>query len=250
LIVSNAISKNPTGIFPGGKDFEQMYLASRKQEYRIYSDEQVLQLPSIEPTHIHYYEWQVRKRSVLRLIRYLEKKNRPLSILEAGCGNGWLSGWLSVVNHSTVTGMDINKTELNQARRIFRTRPNIHFVEGDLRTIEFGKKFDLILFAASVQYFPVFEKIIRQSMNLLNPAGEIHIMDSPFYKDGDLEQARRRSHLYYDSIGHGDMAEFYFHHRFDSLKSFNHKILFNPTRLKNRIFRKKDPFPWIRIVAA
>ena len=69
-----------------------MYLASRKKENRIYSDEQVVQLPFIEPTHIHYHEWQVRKRSALRLIHYLEKKNKPLSILEIGCGNGWLSG--------------------------------------------------------------------------------------------------------------------------------------------------------------
>jgi len=250
LIVSNDSSKHPAAIFPGGRTFEQMYVASRKREYRIYSDEQVLQLPSIEPSHIHYQEWQVRKRSVLRLIRYLEKKNKPLSILETGCGNGWLSGWVSVLNHSTVTGMDINKTELNQARRVFGARPNIHFVEGDLRTIEFGKKFDLILFAASVQYFPVFEKIIRQSLNLLNPAGEIHILDSPFYKKEDLEQARRRSQLYYDSIGHGEMAGFYFHHCFDSLNPFSHKFLFDPTRLVNRFFRKKDPFPWVRIVSA
>src|ERR1700688_525276 len=100
-------------------NFEEIYIASRQSESRVYSDEQVAQLPFVEPSHIHYDEWQSRKRSSDRLKNYLENKNKPLSILEIGCGNGWLSARLVAIKNSTVTAIDINRTELNQARRVF-----------------------------------------------------------------------------------------------------------------------------------
>jgi hypothetical protein len=105
----------------------------------------------------------------------------------------------------------------------------------------------VIIFAASIQYFPMFEPTVRQALSLLHPSGEIHILDSPFYHDRELEPARKRSHLYYQSIGFGEMAEFYFHHSYDSFNGFSNKILYNPFSWKNKIFRKKDPFPWICI---
>ena len=69
-------------------DFEQQYLAVRKRENRIYSDSEVSCLPEIFSSHDYSEEWKVRKRSAKRLITHLEKKNRPLTILEIGCGNG------------------------------------------------------------------------------------------------------------------------------------------------------------------
>ena len=108
-------------------NFEEIYIASRQSENRIYTDEQVAQLPFISPHHIHYDEWQARKRSSDRLKNYLENKNKPLSILEIGCGNGWLSAKLAALKNSTVTGIDINKTEVSQAREVFSGMTNISF---------------------------------------------------------------------------------------------------------------------------
>jgi ubiquinone/menaquinone biosynthesis C-methylase UbiE len=232
------------------KSFENIYISSRQKENRIYSDEQVAQLPFIEPSHIHYDEWQVRIRSYARLIRYLEKKTRPLMILEVGCGNGWLSAKLANLSDSTVTGIDVNKTEISQARRVFRGKSNISFAVADLMNVEFDVKFDIILFAASMQYFSSFDNIIREALSLLKENGEIHIMDSHFYRAKDLERARERSRSYYQSIGFDAMAEFYFHHSFDSLKNYRHSLLFNPLSIKNRLFAKQDPFPWICITAS
>lgn len=222
-------------------------MASREKENRLYSDEQVARLPFTEPSHAYHNEWQVRKRSAFRLINYLDTKSKPLFILEVGCGNGWLSDKLAELKNSTVIGIDINKTELNQAKRIFGKKQNLKFAEGDLNNIEFDKKFDIIIFAASIQYFHFFSQIIGRAFSQLNQAGEIHILDTHFYQVKDLELARKRSRLYYESIGYGKMAEFYFHHSFDLLKSLNYKILFNPFNIKNRLFAKKDPFPWICI---
>src|SRR5215213_11952226 len=88
--------------------FEELYISIRKKEQRIYTNEEVALLPDIYPDHIHYHEWQIRKRSSERLINYLSKKNRPLKILEVGCGNGWLSARMAAVDKWEVTGIDIN----------------------------------------------------------------------------------------------------------------------------------------------
>ncbi|MBS1530405.1 MAG: hypothetical protein JSU01_08870, partial [Bacteroidetes bacterium] len=94
-------------------DFEDLYLAVRRREKRIYSDEQLLNLPDIDPDHIHAAEWKIRKRSGARLVDYLRKKRRSLRILEVGCGNGWLSAKMAGIPGSYVIGLDINQTEIN-----------------------------------------------------------------------------------------------------------------------------------------
>lgn len=229
--------------------FEAMYLDIRKKEKRLYKDAQVELLPLIYSGHLHYKEWQVRKRSANRLLNYLKKKSRPLSILEVGCGNGWLSAKMAALPSSKVTGIDINKTELEQARRVFRKKNNLEFFDIDLRQnsrID-EKKFDIIVFAASIQYFHSLEDIISRALSFLKEYGEIHILDSHFYKVLEVEKARMRSKEYYKSLGHAAMSNNYFHHGIDSLKYFSHRILFDPAVLKNKIFRKRDAFPWIVI---
>jgi ubiquinone/menaquinone biosynthesis C-methylase UbiE len=109
------------------------------------------------------------------------------------------------------------------------------------------KPFDLIIFAAAIQYFPDLSSTIREATKLLNRGGKIHILDSHFYKREEIEQAGQRSLSHYQSIGCGEMANFYFHHAFESLDAFHHHILFNPLHFKNRLFWRKDPFPWICI---
>jgi ubiquinone/menaquinone biosynthesis C-methylase UbiE len=232
------------------KNFEEIYIAARESESRIYTDEQVSRLPIIDPKHLHYNEWQVRRRSSERLKNYLQKKKHPLSILEMGCGNGWLSARLSAVKDSTVTGMDINKTELAQAVRVFSGLPNISFKEGGIKEVPTDRKFDTIVFAASIQYFQPFEWIVLDALNLLSDSGEIHILDSHFYYPAELESAKERSRAYYQSTGFEEMSGFYFHHSYDSLKIFDHTIMFNPDSFTGKLFWKNDPFPWIRIKAS
>ncbi len=247
---TGAMFINQSGVILPPVNFEEVYIASREIENRIYTDEQVARLPFIAPTHIHYHEWEARKRSSDRLTNYLAKKNKSLSILEVGCGNGWLSAKLAGLKNSTVTGTDINSIELTQARRVFAEFPNLYFEDRSVRGFQAYKKFDIVVFAASVQYFFGLDCLISDVLTILNPGGEIHILDSHFYHSEEVNSARKRSQEYYHSIGFDGMAEFYFHHSFESLKKFKHKIIFNPYSLKNKILRKNDPFPWIRITAS
>lgn len=241
-LISADLSESPVG-----KRFQKLYIAVREKECRLYTDEQVAQLPLIDSSHVHSGEWEVRKRSASRLLNRLGKKNRELTILETGCGNGWLCGRLGDLSGSRVTGIDINESELNQAKRVFRNRTNIHFRVGDIQGTPLGEKFDIIIFAASIQYFPSFHLIVANAFSILNPGGEIHILDSPFYRVAEIKHAEQRTEIYYRSIGFGEMAKFYFHHSKDALENYHYKILYNPFRPVNKLLRRKDPFPWICI---
>lgn len=228
--------------------FEELYTGLRKLEKRIYTDEEVAQLPQINKDHVYKEEWKIREASSRKLVHYLATKKRPLKILEAGCGNGWLSHQLSKIQHSAITGMDVNLLELSQAKRVFASRPNLNFIYGDLNTVPYRfEKFDVIVFAASIQYFRSFSKIIETALSLLNINGEIHITDSNFYSALDLEAAGQRSKNYFQSNGFEAMNEFYFHHSMEALKEFEHIILYDPTSIINKILRKRDPFYWVCI---
>jgi SAM-dependent methyltransferase len=229
--------------------FERLYIALREKEKRIYSDDEVLRLPFIESSHPHAAEWKIRKQSTSLLLNYLGKKGTNLTILEVGCGNGWLSDKLGDIPRSAITGIDINRSELNQAKRVFRSKPNMYFMPWDVGQIPLEMTFDIVVFAASIQYFRSFDQTINRVLSHLNRGGEIHVLDSPFYSEAEIFQARKRSENYYRMIGYPELAQFYFHHSADSLAHFNHSFLFNPWQPVNKVLRRRNPFPWISIKA-
>ncbi len=236
--------------YPGERDllFEKKYILILTLENRLITDAELMLLPEIAGDHRYYGEWQMRKSSARRLIRHLSAPGKPLEILEVGCGNGWLSHRLAEIPGSTVTGLDINVTELQQAARVFRNVPNLRWVQGDIRSGMLGDhRYDRIIFAASVQYFPFLKEILYTALANLSPDGEIHILDTPLYKTGELEKARDRTLTYYTSFGYPEMADFYYHHTIDDLFSFRSAFLYNPQSIRNRWQRVKNPFPWVRI---
>ena len=81
--------------------------------------------------------------------------------------------------------------------------------------------------------------------SFLKPNGEIHIIDSPFYKNDAITEAQKRTLNYYTSIGFPEMASNYFHHSVDDILEF--KTLYaNKNKFLNKILLKKDsPFPWL-----
>ena len=74
--------------------------------------------------------------------------------------------WL-IYNRAKVTGMDINTVELTQARKVFAKVTNLKFSEGDIRSGILGdEKFDLIVFAASIQYFESLKEILKVAISI------------------------------------------------------------------------------------
>jgi SAM-dependent methyltransferase len=226
---------------------EEMYIAIREKEGRTYNDKQVAQLPDIDTKHYYYKEWKKRQRSSQRLIAYLQAMQRPLTILEIGCGNGWLANKLAKIPHAKVTGLDTNRFEIEQARRVFN-KPNLQFIHKGFNKDTFdGKvKFDVIIFAASLQYFSSVRNVMADAFALLKPDGKVHVLDTPLYHNDQVEASALRCQKYYIDMGFPEMAGHYFHHTLNKLHGFKHRILFDPRGFWNRLV-KKDVFYWIML---
>jgi ubiquinone/menaquinone biosynthesis C-methylase UbiE len=236
-MIDNISTENNSGVF------EIHYHNVRLSEQRIYSNQQIAKLPDIESDHVHAREWMVRKKSSEQLIQLLKKKKTKLNILEVGCGNGWLSAKLSDIENATVTGIDVNRIELMQAVTTFEKKNNLHFIYGDIRTTQLrSHAYDIIVFAASIQYFPSLFEIITKALSLLNDDGEIHIIDTPLYDKNEIENAAMRTKNYYISLGFEAMSSYYFHHSLADLHQFNYKIIYDPKSIFSKLKKINQPF--------
>jgi 2-polyprenyl-3-methyl-5-hydroxy-6-metoxy-1,4-benzoquinol methylase len=234
-----------TAIAQKHKEFEQQYLSLRRKEGRLYTDAELIKLPLLPQGHPLRKEWKLRGKSASRLVRHISVQQRPLSILEIGCGNGWLSNQLAQVEGTLTTGVDINEEEVEQAKRVF-TRPNLQFLYGDIRAGVIDEVYDVIVFAASFQYFKNADKILKVCFNYLKDGGEVHIIDTQFYELEKCTEASKRSRNYFAQSGFPQMEEFYFHHSLNDLSGYDYNLLFNPDRFFNKLL-KGSPFPWVCI---
>ncbi len=222
-------------------NFEDLYIKLRDKESRVLSLDEVKLLPETKSTNPNKNEWFLRKRTAERFSKYL-RKNKVNSLLEIGCGNGWFTNYC---NHSVehVVGIDINQTELNQAKQAF---PNIDFYYWDIFTEPpFDNKFDLVVLNAVIQYFPDFEITINRLKDFLNTKGEIHILDSPFYAKEEIAAAKKRTFKYYTKMSVPEMAEHYYHNSLDAVNDF--ETLYKPNRIKQLFKGEDSPFCWYRL---
>jgi SAM-dependent methyltransferase len=249
--LNSANLQNGIYILSQPKDnFESVYLKVREKEKRIFTDDELANLPFASAQNPHKEEWELRAKSYLRFVNYLKLKKDTLNILDIGCGNGWFCGQLSKSFKHSLYCLDVNLTEMIQGIRVFN-QEQIKFIYADIFTVNFPlEACDLITINAAIQYFPDPKKLLNRLLILLADEGEIHIMDSPVYSEAGAIKAKQRTQDYYSSLGFPEMKEKYFHHTWNNFRAFNSKVLYNPrlpaNRLK-RIFRKDSPFPWIRV---
>jgi ubiquinone/menaquinone biosynthesis C-methylase UbiE len=231
---------------------EQTYFDVRLKEGRIYPNDVLAHLPLTGRDHPLYYEWRIREASMKSLIKYFSPY-KELEILDLGCGNGWLANQLSNKTENYVFALDINRHELEQGSTVFAANKRLQFIYADIfENVLPQRSFDAVIISSAVQYFEELSILIERLFNLLNITGEIHIIDSNFYKEGELRNARHKTKAYYKKLGYPDMSRFYHHHKWKDLEEYKFQIL-NKTNYKigkmmNKIIRiNYSPFPWIRI---
>lgn len=228
------------------KTFEDNYIQVRSRENRIYDDSELKNLPNNSLRH--QKEWILREESLSYFIKYIKTKKNS-NILEIGCGNGWLANQIVQNSEAEVYALDLNEVELQQGGRVFLNN-RLNFVYGNIFYDEcniFYDHFDLIYLAASIQYFPEINRLLNRLQSFLTVKGSIHIFDSPFYSKKERLKAQKRSLEYYIKIGIPLMSASYYHHTWEQLNGFNPKIIYNPSKWQQLIFKRKNPFPWISI---
>ena len=185
----------------------------------------------------------MRKDSFTRLLKYLHTKKQYLRILDLGCGNAWMSAGLAKEGHE-VTAMDLNKTELLQASRVF-SKDNLELVYADIFQAPPLGKYDLIIISAALQYFKDTDSLFGQLGNYLKSEGELIIMDTFLYPDTEVKSAQQRSKAYFEKMETDSMEAYYFHHSISLLNKYRHHFLYYPEKTKfNWPFSKqKSPFP-------
>lgn len=228
---------------------EARYLRVREREGRLYADDVVRGLPHIAPAHPLASEWTARRKSARRLRQYLAQQSRPLTILDLGCGNGWLAHSLSTLPGVSVCGLDVNRLELEQAARVFGGADRLQFCFGDVFSAALPA-FDVIIVVSAIQYFSDLPALLNRLRTLLSSAGAIHILDSPLYAANDVRAAQARTERYYAALGFPDCAADYHHHPWTALAPFRPVVLYDPRRPLNRLKRRLgwgSPFPWIKL---
>jgi SAM-dependent methyltransferase len=239
-----------TAAHPG--DWPAVYAEARRREGRLLSDEAVALLPEVPRSHPHSSEWSQRADSAERLVTYLRSHTRSPSVVDLGCGNGWLANRIAAVDGSLVVGVDATAVELDQACRVFGGRPNLRFVAGDLLDGQLPiDEADVVVMASVLQYVPDPAALLARLLSTLAPQGELHVLDTPIYKTADLPGARERSRQHYASIGVPEMASVYHHHDWAALRPLSYDVLYRPDdvvhRVERRLLRRpRSPFPWLR----
>lgn len=237
---------------PHPSKFEVSYLQLRRLEGRVYTDEELSKLPLVPKTHPLAEEWQVRSRTARHLADHL-KTRQIETLVEIGCGNGWLLHYLQKSLGADCCGIDVNETELTQAARAFGANSRLTFLFAEIDTVPLNSPVaDVIVLASCIQYFPHLAPLVVRLLRLLRPKGEIHLVDSPLYHTRYLPVARERSRHYFAQMNGRDMSEHYHHHAWTELKDFNFQVMYNPEAMHNKLLRKvsaRSPFPWIKIVA-
>lgn len=226
---------------------EALYLEVRHREGRVLADEVVKNLPLVSKLSLYAKEWTWRQRSFQRFMASLPKES-PLRILDLGCGNGWMANRLAENPNWEVVAIDLNQEELEQGARLFG-RSNLKFYYADILEDKYpNQHFDIILLAASVQYFPDLRLLIEELRKHLASMGQIHLLDSPCYKTReDQTAAHQRTSDYYQKIGVPEMARFYHHHGWEVVKALGGKDLNNTLWIN--ILQKTgwlSPFPWLK----
>jgi SAM-dependent methyltransferase len=228
--------------------FEERYGAVRAKEHRILTDEQVRRLPKADGLW-NADEWHIRERSAVRLVQELNRQGTGSRILEVGCGNGWLSAYLQHAGHS-VLGTDAFTMELEQAARVFPNGPV--FARADLFASPLPvAAFDVVVFAASIQYFSDVRATLRRALDLLRPNGSIHVLDTILYRDSaEASAAQERSRAYYASIGFPEMVVDYHAHPLAVFLGGHAQIIASPPRfprLSKFLGATPSPFTHVEI---
>ena len=239
----------------GHPAMEAVYHEVRLREGRLLDDAVVRDLPISGIRSGHRDEWLARRASMRRVIREFRKAHRSMTVLDVGCGNGWLAARIAEQGHSVV-GIGIHRHELEQAAKVFG-HERLWWIHGDMVSASFVHgSFDRIIAAGALQYFEQPAELCHRLMHLLAPQGELHVFDSPLYRsEAGRDRAEEESAEYYRSLNTPGMMAYYHHHCMEELMSprahcsVSHPLLMARLLLKAGLRVRQFPYVIFRHAA-
>ena len=180
------------------KHFIRDYEKVRKAEGRGSDDpEFYLSLPYRDRTGRNSWQWAIRARTFTYIERRIlpalvAKMSRPLTVLDLGAGNGWLSYRLASLGHRPVAvDLQINAFDgLGAAVHYRRSLPTLFpRFQAELDRLPFGNgQFDCAIFNASFHYSENYDRTLAEAIRCLRPGGTILIADTPSYSREECGQ--------------------------------------------------------------
>lgn len=170
--------------------FGAEYAQHRAAEGRGYSGETLASLPYLRSGPFAA-QWRVRARSFDAFLRHVlrpmaRKLDRPLSVLDLGAGNGWLSYRAALEGHSAIA-LDIRDDGvdgLGAAGPLMRRVPGkIERVVASFDAIPLAaSSVDIAVFNASLHYALDLASTLKEATQVVRRGGRLVILDSPFYR--------------------------------------------------------------------
>nr|MDD3720296.1 class I SAM-dependent methyltransferase [Candidatus Gracilibacteria bacterium] len=182
-------------------------------------------------------------------INYLDErqktKDKSISILDVGCGNGRLLDSLknSSFKFSNYLGVDLSSELLNEARELHN---GYEFLELDMTSLsKINKRFDIIFFIASFHHLHTFEErldVLNNAKDLLNDNGLIFMTNWALnigknkgkYKDSIIKNTENKFGSYDYDIKIGKFSRFYHSFSISELEFIFEKLEFKI--IENRLF--------------
>jgi SAM-dependent methyltransferase len=197
-----ALAKNRLEHF---ERFMRDYEIVRKAEGRGSADPAFyLSLPYADRMDKNAWQWSIRARTY----NYLQRKilpgiashlSHPMTVLDLGSGNGWLSNRLASLGHRPVAvDLQTNTFDgLGAAAHYRHALPMLfpRFQAEHDRLPFTDRQFDCAIFNASFHYSENYDRTLSEAIRCLRRGGTIIIADSPSYrrdKSGQQMLAERR----------------------------------------------------------
>lgn len=122
------------------------------------------------------------------LVRNVWKWDKPIEILDLGCGYGYLGMKLLPLlpDGSSYTGIELDEGQINEAKRYFSQTPyQYEFIQKDIYDYEPEKKYDLVVGLFLLSYMRNPEILIEKMKQSLKNRGMLLLMDANY----EVEQA-------------------------------------------------------------
>jgi SAM-dependent methyltransferase len=178
--------------------FMRDYEVVRRAEGRGSSDPGFyLSLPYVDQADLNAWQWAIRARTY----NYIERRilpaigasvSQPLSILDLGAGNGWLSYRLAALGHRPVA-IDLQTNEFDGLGAAVHYRNALPMLfprfQAELDRLPFAdQQFDCAIFNASFHYSENYDRTLAETIRCLRRGGTVVIADTPSYSRDESAQ--------------------------------------------------------------